>query len=164
MTTDVAYSHMAVTDVPLTAGVAVSLALTVTGRLEWAGLAAGVATGAKYPGVLLVPLVVVGCRQWRRLAVSLGLLAVAFLATSPFVLVHPRQAWADASRVKRLARDGWLGFEHDSFALFSFARRLWRGLGPGCSSPWSASRSRSGAAAGADLVLASFTLAYGLTC
>jgi 4-amino-4-deoxy-L-arabinose transferase-like glycosyltransferase len=130
-TTHVAYSHMAVTDVPLTLGVAVSLALLVTGRLEWAGLAAGLTTGAKYPGVfLLVPLVVAGWRQWRRLAVAGALAVAAFLATSPFVLVHPGQAWDDATRVQRLARDGWLGFEHDSWAGFAFVGRLWSGFGP----------------------------------
>ncbi|MGZ4280680.1 MAG: ArnT family glycosyltransferase [Gaiellaceae bacterium] len=162
--THVAYSHVAVTDVPLTAAVAVSLALAVTGRLEWAGLAAGVATGFKYPGVLLaVPLAVVGYRQLRRLAVSLGLLAVGFVVTSPFVVIHPRQAWADASRVNRLARAGWLGFEHDGSAPVAFAHRLWSGLGPvlliaaaGLAiAVWRRRR--------ADLVLASFTIAYGLT-
>jgi 4-amino-4-deoxy-L-arabinose transferase-like glycosyltransferase len=162
--THVAYSHVAVTDVPLTAAVAVSLALAVTGRLEWAGLAAGVATGFKYPGVLLaVPLAVVGFRELRRLAVSLGLLALGFLVTSPFVFVHPREAWADASRVNRLARAGWLGFEHDGSAPAAFAHRLWSGLGPVLLiaaaglviALWRRRR--------ADLVLASFTLAYALT-
>ncbi len=130
-TIGVAYSHRAVTDVPMTALLTVSLALAVTGRLEWAGVAAGLAVSAKYPAVfLLVPLVVAGWGRWRRLAASIGLAALTFLATSPFVLVHPHQAWADASRVQRLARDGWLGFEHDSFALFSFTGRLWDGLGP----------------------------------
>ena len=130
-TTHVAYSHMAVTDVPLTAGVAVALGLMVTGRLEWAGLAAGLATGAKYPGVFLVaPLVAAAWGKWRRLAVALGLGAVAFLATSPFVLVHPIEAWNDATRVQRLAREGWLGFEDDHFALFAFVGRLWSGMGP----------------------------------
>jgi 4-amino-4-deoxy-L-arabinose transferase-like glycosyltransferase len=160
----VAYSHVAVTDVPLTAAIAVSLALAITGRLEWAGLAAGVATGFKYPGVLLaVPLAVVGFRQMRRLAVSLGLLVAGFAITSPFVLLHPHQAWADASRVNRLARAGWLGFEHDGSAPGAFAHRLWSGLGPvlliavaGLAiALWRRRR--------ADLVLASFALAYSLT-
>jgi hypothetical protein len=79
---------------------------------------------------LLAPLVVAGWARWRRLAVSVGLAVAAFLATSPFVLVHPHQAWDEATRVQRLARDGWLGFEHDSFALFSFTGRLWDGFGP----------------------------------
>jgi 4-amino-4-deoxy-L-arabinose transferase-like glycosyltransferase len=130
-TVGVAYSHTAVTDIPMTALITVSLALAVTGRLEWAGLVAGLAASAKYPAVfLLVPLVVAGWRQWRRLAISVGLAVVGFLATSPYVLVHPHQAWSDASRVQRLARDGWLGFEHDSWALFSFTGKLWGGLGP----------------------------------
>jgi len=60
-TTSVAYSHAAVTDVPLEAGVAASLALMVSNRLAWAGVVAGLATSAKYPGVfLLVPLIVSG--------------------------------------------------------------------------------------------------------
>ena len=130
-TIGVAYSHMAVTDIAMTALVTVSLALAVTQRLEWAGVAAGLAASAKYPAVFLVaPLLVAGWQQWRRLAISLGLAALAFLATSPFTLVHPHQAWSDASRVQRLARDGWLGFEHDSWALFSFTGKLWWGLGP----------------------------------
>jgi 4-amino-4-deoxy-L-arabinose transferase-like glycosyltransferase len=130
-TTTVAYSHMAVTDVPLMVGVAAALALMVSDRLAWAGLVAGLATSAKYPGLfLLVPLVVAGWGRWRRLAGSVALGAASFLATSPYVLVHPALAWRDASRVQRLARDGWLGFEHDSFALFSFTGRLWHTLGP----------------------------------
>src|SRR5581483_3624933 len=130
-TIGVAYSHMAVTDVPMTALLAASLALAVGGRLELAGLAAGLAAGAKYPAVFLaVPLVVAGWGRWRRLALSLTAAVAAFLATSPYVLVHPHQAWSDATRVQRLAREGWLGFEHDSWALFSFTGKLWDGLGP----------------------------------
>jgi 4-amino-4-deoxy-L-arabinose transferase-like glycosyltransferase len=127
----VAYSRAAVTDVPLTLGVAVALALMVKGRLELAGLAVGVAMGFKYPGVfLLVPLVVAGWREWRRLGVSVLLAVAAFLASSPFVLVHGHQAWHEALHVQRLARAGWLGFEHDHVAPIAFADRLWEGLGP----------------------------------
>ena len=130
-TIHVAYSRAAVTDVPLTLGVAVSLALLVTGRLELGGLAAGLAMGFKYPGVfLLVPLVVAGWKQWGRVAVSVGLAVVAFLASSPFILVHRHQAWHEAFRVQRLAREGWLGFEHDHIAPIAFTGRLWEGLGP----------------------------------
>ena len=160
-TVGVAYSHMAVTDVPMTALIAVSLALAVTGRLEWAGVAAGLAASAKYPAVFLIaPLVVAGWGRWRRLAVSIVLAVAAFLATSPFVLVHPHQAWRDATRVQRLAREGWLGFEHDSFALFSFTSRLWGGLGPALVIAVLglvlALRRRTRT----DLVLASFVLVY----
>jgi 4-amino-4-deoxy-L-arabinose transferase-like glycosyltransferase len=160
-TVGVAYSHMAVTDVPMTALVTVSLALAVTGRLEWAGVAAGLAAGAKYPAVfLVVPLVVAAWGRWRRLAVSLGLAVGAFLATSPFVLVHPHQAWSDATRVQRLAREGWLGFEHDSWVPFSFTGKLWGGLGPvlviAVIGLVLALRRR----ARTDLILASFVLVY----
>jgi 4-amino-4-deoxy-L-arabinose transferase-like glycosyltransferase len=160
-TVGVAYGHMAVTDVPMTALVTVALALAVSGRLEWAGVAAGLAASAKYPAVfLVVPLVVAGWGRWRRTAVSIGLAIVAFLATSPFVLVRPHQAWSDASRVQRLARDGWLGFEHDSWALFSFTARLWEGLGPvlviAVIGLVLALRRRSRT----DLILAAFVLVY----
>jgi 4-amino-4-deoxy-L-arabinose transferase-like glycosyltransferase len=160
-TIHVAYSRAAVTDVPLTLGVAVALALLVTGRLELAGIAIGLAMGFKYPGVfLVVPLVVAGWKQWRRLVVS-GVLAVAaFLASSPFIVVHREQAWHEAFRVQRLARDGWLGFEHDNIAPIAFVGRLWEGLGPalvvcGIGLVFAlARRSRT------DLVLASFVIVY----
>jgi 4-amino-4-deoxy-L-arabinose transferase-like glycosyltransferase len=160
-TIGVAYSHMAVTDVPMTALIAAGLALAVTGRLELAGLAVGIAAGAKYPAVfLVVPLVVAAWGKWRRLAYSLGAAVGAFLATSPYVLVHPHQAWSDATRVQRLAREGWLGFEHDSFALFSFTGKLWDGFGPalviGAIGLVLALRRRTHT----DLILASFVLAY----
>ena len=160
-TIHVSYSRMAVTDVPLTLGVAAALALIVAGRLEWAGLAVGLAAGAKYPGVfLLVPLVAGGWGRWRRVAVGLTLAAAAFLATSPFVLVHPHQAVHEALRVQRLAREGWLGFESDYPAPLAFLDRLWHGVGPllvlaglGLAvALWKRSRS--------DVVLASFVVVY----
>lgn len=159
--THVAYSHIAVTDVPLTLGVAACLALCVSGRVEWAGIAAGLAASAKYPGVFLaVPIVVAGWRRWRRIAVSLALAVAAFLATSPFVVAHPQQAWDDASRVQRLAREGWLGFEHDHWAGIAFSFRLWHGMGPAllvallglALALWRRSRT--------DLVLVSFVVVY----
>ena len=130
-TTHVAYSRMAVTDVPLTLAVAVALALMVSGRIELAGLAAGLAMSFKYPGVfLLVPLVVAGWRQWRRVAIGLVAAAAAFCATSPYFVVHLSSAVGDVLRVQRIARQGWLGFEHDHIAPIAFLDRLWNGLGP----------------------------------
>ena len=130
-TVHVVYSHAAVTDVLLTTLVTVSLALLVTGRLEWAGLAAGLAASAKYPGVLLaLPLLLVGWREWRRLAAAAGLAALAFVLTSPFVVLHAGAAWDDLSRVQRLARAGWLGFEDDHPTPVAFLDRLWESLGP----------------------------------
>jgi len=160
-TIHVAYSRVAVTDVPLTLGVAVALALMVSGRLELAGVAVGLATGFKYPGIfLLVPLVVASWKQWPRLAASTALAVAAFLASSPFVLVHRRQAWHEAFRVQRLARDGWLGFEHDHFAPIAFVDRLWHGLGPAlivCAIGLVVALIRR---TKADLILALFVLAY----
>jgi hypothetical protein len=160
-TVHVAYSREAVTDVALTLGIAVALALMVTGRIELAGIAAGLATGFKYPGVfLVVPLVVVAWGQWRRLAIGVVLMLVSFGVSSPFVFADIGRAWDDFSRVQRLARNGWLGFEHDHVTPVAFADRLWEGMGPVLLI----------AAAGlvvalvrrtrADLVLASFVLVY----
>ena len=130
-TTHVAYSRMAVTDVLLTLGVTVTLALLISGRLEWAGAAAGLAASAKYPGALLiVPLVVAGFGSWRRVAGAIAFAALAFVATSPFVVLHAGAAWDDLSRVQRLAESGWLGFEDDPFTPVAFAGRLWETAGP----------------------------------
>jgi len=159
--THVAYSRMAVTDVPLTLGVAVSLALLVSGRIELGGLAVGLAMSFKYPGVfLLVPLVVAGNRQPRRLALGIAAAAAAFCATSPFFVAHLGSAVRDAYHVQNLARQGWLGFEHDHSAPIAFLDRLWTGLGPmllvcGLGLVLALSRrSRT------DLILASFVLVY----
>ncbi len=160
-TAHVAYSRTAVTDVPFTSLSTVSLGLLVTRRLELAGLAAGLAAAAKYPGiVLLVPLVVAGYRERRRLGVSIGLAVVAFAAASPFVLLHAGAAFDDARRVSQRANEGWLGFEHDGSAPVAFADRLWESLGPAlivaaAGLVFALVRRRS-----ADLVLVSFALAY----
>jgi len=160
-TTHVAYSRTAVTDVPFTTLATASLALVVSRRLELAGAVAGLAAAAKYPGVvLLVPLVIAGYRERRRLVLALGLGVAAFCAASPFVVVHAGQAVADARRVSERANEGWLGFEHDGAAPIAFADRLWDGLGPalivaGLGLALALARRRP-----ADIVLASFALAY----
>ncbi len=130
-TTHVAYSRMAVTDVLLALATTCVLALAVERRIEWAGLAVGLAASAKYPGAIaIVPLIVAGWGRWRSLAWA-GLLAVAgFALTSPFVLIHGGRAWDDISRVQRLARDGWLGFEDDPATPFAYVERLWDAVGP----------------------------------
>jgi 4-amino-4-deoxy-L-arabinose transferase-like glycosyltransferase len=163
-TMHVAYSRTAVTDVPFTTLATGSLALIVSRRLELAGTVAGLATAAKYPGVvLLVPLVVAGWGERARLGVAVGLGALAFVAASPFVLIHAGAAWADASRVSERAREGWLGFEDDGSAPVAFADRLWEGLGPVvlvavAGLVLALIRRRQ-----ADLVLASFGLVYAAT-
>ena len=160
-TTHVAYSHVAVTDVPLTLGVTAALALLVAGRLEWAGVAAGLAAAAKYPGVLLAaPLVVAGFGQWRRLGVAAALAVVAFAAASPFVLVHAAEAAEDALRVQRLARAGWLGFEHDHPTPLAFLDRLWETIGPAAVVAAAGLAVAVARRRRADLVLAVFVLVY----
>lgn len=130
-TTHVAYSRMAVTDVLLTLLVTVTLALLIARRLEWAGIAAGLAVSAKYPGIaLVVPLAVAGWGHWRAIARSLALALGAFFVTSTFVVVHAGRAWADIHRVQELARLGWLGFEDDPGLTLAFVDRLWGALGP----------------------------------
>jgi 4-amino-4-deoxy-L-arabinose transferase-like glycosyltransferase len=160
-TTHVAYSHMAVTDVPLTLGVAASLALLVDGRLEWAGAVAGLAVGAKYPGVfLLVPLLVAGWGQWRRLAAAGALAAVTFAVTNPYVVLDLGEAAADALHVQRLAREGWLGFEQDHATPLAFLDRLWEGLGPALLVAGAGLAIALARRGHADRVLASFTIVY----
>jgi 4-amino-4-deoxy-L-arabinose transferase-like glycosyltransferase len=130
-TVHVEYSRMAVTDVPLTLGVAVTLALLVRRQLIPAGVAIGLTASFKYPGfVLLVPLVVAGWGQWRRLAIAAALAPVAFLVTSPYFLVHLGSAVGDVRRVQRDGRRGWLGFEDDPWTPIAFLDRLWEGIGP----------------------------------
>jgi 4-amino-4-deoxy-L-arabinose transferase-like glycosyltransferase len=159
--THVEYSRMAVTDVPMTLGVAVALALMIGGSLPAAGITIGLAASFKYPAfVLLVPLAVAGWGQRRRLALSAALAPVAFLATSPYFAVHLGGALADVRRVQRLGREGWLGFENDPPAPIAFIDALWEGMGPALLVALLGlvlalvSRSR------ADRILAVFVLAY----
>lgn len=128
--THVAYSRVAVTDVLLTLAVTCVLLLAVEGRIEWAGLAVGLAASAKYPGAIAaVPVLVAGWGRWRALGKAGGLAVAGFLLTSPFVLLHAGAAWDDVSRVQRLARAGWLGFEGDPIAPLAYLNRLWEAIG-----------------------------------
>lgn len=160
-TTHVAYSRMSVTDVPLTLGVTVALALMISGRIELAGLVVGLAASAKYPGILLLaPLAAAAWGAWRRLAIAGGLALLAFAATSPYVFLHFGEAAGDVWRVQQAARAGWLGFEHDQAAPIAFGARLWDGLGPvlviaAAGLALALFRRRR-----ADLVLAVFVLVY----
>jgi hypothetical protein len=154
---------MAVTDVLLTLAVTVALALLVTGRIEWAGVAAGLAASAKYPGLtLLVPLVVAGYGAWRRVAGALMLAAGAFFVTSPFVVIHAGEAAADFRRVQELAQDGWLGFEDDPVTPLAFGLRLWETLGPVVVVALAGVVVALVRHEAADLVLLSFAAAYAL--
>jgi 4-amino-4-deoxy-L-arabinose transferase-like glycosyltransferase len=160
-TTHVAYSRMAVTDIVLTLGVTVALALMVTGRIELAGLAVGVATSAKYPGLLLLaPLAVAAWGRWSRLAVAGALAVVAFAFTSPYVLLNLGRAADDAWRVQQSAHEGWLGFEHDHAAPIAFVDRLWDGFGPALLVAAAGLAVALARRTRADLVLAVFCLVY----
>ena len=130
-TTHVAYSRVAVTDVLLTLAVTCVLALAIEGRIELAGLVVGLAASAKYPGAIAaIPVLLAGWGRWRALSRATMLAVAAFALTSPFVLVHGGAAWEDISRVQRLARAGWLGFENDPIAPLAYLDRLWHALGP----------------------------------
>jgi hypothetical protein len=163
-TTHVAYSRMAVTDVLLTLAITCVLALALEGRIELAGLAVGIAASAKYPGaVAAVPVLVAGWGRWRPLGRAALLAVAGFALTSPFVLIHAGAAWADVSRVQRLAREGWLGFENDPVTPVAYVDRLWGSVGPllllaavGIVAAL-VRRTRT------DLVLLSFAAAYWLT-
>jgi len=160
-TTHVAYSRAAVTDVPMTLGVTLALGLALAGRLEWAGVAAGLAAAAKYPGVFaLAPVVVVAWGRWRRLAVSLGLAAAAFFAGSPFVVLDAGRAWSDISRVEGYHRAGWLGFEHDPPGPLAVLDRLWGGFGPFLAFALAGLAFALWRRRRADLALAAFVVVY----
>ena len=160
-TTHVAYSRMAVTDVLLTLLVTVTLALLVTGRLEWAGVAAGLASRQSTRASRCSSRSLVA--SWgslRRAVWAFGLAVLAFAATSPFVLIHAGRAWDDITRVQELARLGWLGFEDDPITPLAFMDRLWDGFGPfllvAAVSLVAALRRRTRA----DLLLLAFIAAY----
>lgn len=160
-TTHVAYSRAAVTDVPLTLGITLAIGLALAGRLEWAGVAVGLAAAAKYPGVLaLVPLVVAGWGKWRRLTAAAGLAGVAFFVGSPFVLLDLRHAWRDITRVEGYHREGWLGFEHDPPGPLAVLDRLWGGFGPFLAFALAGLAVALWHRRRADLVLAAFAVAY----
>ena len=163
-TVHVEYSRMAVTDVPLALGVAVSLALLVRRQLVPAGIAIGLTASFKYPGfVLLVPLLVAGWGRWRPVAVSAALALAAFLATSPYFVVHLGSAVGDVLRVQRDGRRGWLGFEDDPWAPFAFVERLWEGIGPALLIAVGGLVLALTRRTLADRVLAAFVVAYFLT-
>jgi hypothetical protein len=113
--------------------------------------------------VALVPLVVAGWGRWRSLARAAVLAAIAFALATPFVLIHAGRAWDATSRVNRLARAGWLGFEHDPSTPVAYVDRLWGAMGPllalGLIGLGVALLRRTRT----DLVLASFAIAYWLT-
>jgi hypothetical protein len=93
-------------------------------------------------------------------AVACGLAALAFFATSPYVLVHPGEAWDDFTRVQRLARQGWLGFEHDHATPIAFVDRLWEGLGPALVVALVGLGFAIARRTRADVVLSSFVVVY----
>src|SRR5207249_889914 len=93
-----------------------------------------------------------------------GLLGAATVAVATTHVAYSREAVTDVpSHVNRLARAGWLGFEHDSPTPVAYLDRLWGAIGPVlvlgllglCIALWRRSRT--------DLVLASFALVYWLT-
>ena len=166
-TTHVAYSRMAVTDVLLTLGV------TVRAR------ARSSPAGSSGPGSRsasrrrrstrarsrLVPVVVAGWGRWRRARPGRRRSrSRAFALTSPFVLIHAGAAWDDISRVQRLARAGWLGFEDDPVAPLAYLDPPLGGGRPArSSSRRRGSASRVWRRRRTDLVLLSFAVVYWLT-
>ena len=90
-------SREAVTDVPLTLGVVGRARVDCAERIQLAGVAVGLATGFKYPGVFFfVPLVVAGWKQSTRLACRSRSSWRAFLRVEPVHRRPPPQAWHEA--------------------------------------------------------------------
>jgi 4-amino-4-deoxy-L-arabinose transferase-like glycosyltransferase len=120
----VAYSRTAVADVLLATLLTFALVLLVSGRIELAALAIGLATAAKWPGALaLVPLFVAGWGRWRRLGNALALTLAAFVVASPFALLHLGESLSDLWRGLSVAHGGDDG-------VFSALTHLWNALGP----------------------------------
>jgi 4-amino-4-deoxy-L-arabinose transferase-like glycosyltransferase len=163
-TVHVAYSRPAVADILLTTLVTASLALLVSGRIELAGLVAGFAAAAKYPGIVLAaPILAVAWGRWRRVGIAAALALGGFILASPFVVRHLAEAAGDAARVHRWARAGWLGFEDDPPAPFAFTGRLWDALGPVLVIAVIGLVAALIVRTPADRALAAFTLAYFVT-
>lgn len=122
-TTTVAYSHMAVTDVPMAALFTAALWLALAGlrrsstrMLATAAVVAGVATSTKYnAGILLLPLAAVAAyafgRRWRSYLAGIGLFAAGFVLASPFTLLNLPTFLSDFAEQNRINAGGWLGFE-----------------------------------------------------
>lgn len=160
-TVHVDHSRVAVTDVPLTLGVAGSLALLVRRQLIPAGVAIGLTAGFKYAGaVLLVPLVVAGWGDWRRLAVAAALVPATFLATTPYFAFHLEDALGDVRSALRDARGGALGFEDDPWTPIAFLDGLWESIGPALLIALAGLVLALFYRTLADRVLAAFVLAY----
>jgi hypothetical protein len=140
-------SHFGVTDVPLAALVCAALlpALRIASRGQrrdyaLAGLLTGLATSTKYSGVLLLPALVAAdllgragaaARPLHRLPMALALVALGFLAGTPFALL----AWPEfrdgvVAQLDAQAGPDWLGVELGSGWWQHLRFTLWHGLGP----------------------------------
>lgn len=140
----VLHSHYATVDVPQALFIALCLWFTLRLAADptrrnylLAGLAAGLAMSVKYNGalVILAPLLAhallrgSGLRPgWGRVAGMLGVMALAFFATSPFVLLSWQEAWRDISfelthmregewPIKEVYPNGWLFHLHPALFL-----------------------------------------------
>lgn len=140
----VLHSHYATVDVPQALFVALCLLFTLRLAAEptrrnylLAGLAAGLAMSVKYNGalVILAPLLAHGLLPggglrpgWGRVAGMFGVMALAFFATSPFVLLSWQEAWRDISfelthmregewPIKEVYPNGWLFHLHPALFL-----------------------------------------------
>uniref|UniRef100_A0A832MKM0 Glycosyltransferase RgtA/B/C/D-like domain-containing protein n=1 Tax=Eiseniibacteriota bacterium TaxID=2212470 RepID=A0A832MKM0_UNCEI len=105
------------------------------GRLAAAAALAGLATGCKYPAAaLLAPLAVAlwareGPRGWWRVVPVAAVAALAFLATTPWVLLDRASFARDVAFLGNLAGEGHFGnFERAGLAFH--AANLVRDLGP----------------------------------
>ena len=146
----VSYSHVAVTDMAMTALVTFGLWQLVDAvdsrrrrPLLVAAAVIGLATSTKYnAGLALVPLLGVawwmgapGIRRTTRAVDALRAAAVAlaaFLVGTPYALLDAPAFWSDFARQNRIQVDGWLGFEEsDPGVLYNLSPVLWLAVGLG---------------------------------
>jgi hypothetical protein len=117
--------------VPLTLAVGIALALMVSGRIELAGIAVGLATASSTRACSC------SCRsssqrgsggiasRWECCWRSSGSSRRARSCSSTGTRRGTRRGTCSNS-----LGTGWLGFEHDHAAPIAFVVRLWDGLGP----------------------------------
>ncbi len=96
----------------------------------WAGLAAGLAAGSKYPAGLVAVAIAAAWLRWRiaRRNFSFGLLIAgvaalaAFVATTPSLLVFPERAFSGDRGIffgaRQYGEGGWIGVMPRSNALY----------------------------------------------
>ncbi|MBD2312208.1 glycosyltransferase family 39 protein [Desertifilum sp. FACHB-1129] len=148
----VSHSHYLTVDIPLAALCMAALGLTLyftrqnaplgVGKLCVLGIVLGLATSAKYNGILVYPAMVAalglrreklgGWRWVRDSLIVLGMSAIAFSLTNPFIWLDSQSftSFQDAIAFEaNHAQTGHYGYETDNGWLFHLRHSLYYGYG-----------------------------------